>query len=534
MSIKTTALKYKRQFIYLIAILLLTSPALFAQSKDYQEGELYLKIFPETQSLLKGLFDNETKTGLLKDAYKITSMETPFHGVDSGLSLVYRIHFDKTELVDSLIKSLEQNDFIEYAEKVPLYRISYIPNDYNGNTQWGLSIINAPQAWDISKGSSNVVVAVVDNAIRITHSDLQANIWVNPGTDNGYPGDIHGWNIVDNDNNPNPPAGINSSSDFNHGTHVAGIVSAVTDNNTGIASIGFSCKIMAVKCAPDNSDGKYLTNPFDGVYYATIAQANVINMSFESSSSSVTEQGILDYAYNQGIVLVAAAGNDSSNIPAYPAACNHVIGVGSTDRNDRIAYYSNYGTNTTVMAPGGDTRGFQFNGIYSTFGYADNAYGDYQGTSMASPLVCGLAGLVLAENPKLSPDEVKSYIERGCVNIDALNPGFVGNLGYGRINAYNTLKLVQSDLGNFPDINKISIFPNPSEGIFTMLFFQDYGITDISITVYNTLGCKVYEEQLNNYHNHYHSIDLSSLTNGLYIVQINTLGSVTNLKISKG
>jgi serine protease len=460
------------------------------------------------------LFDNETKTGLLKDDYKITSMETPFHGIDSGLSLVYRIHFDKTELVDSLVKSLEQNDFIEYAEKVPLYRISYVPDDIKV-VQWGLYKINAELAWGISKGSSNVVIAVVDNAVNTMHNDLAANIEPNSGYD-----------ITDGDNNPNPPAGIGVNSEFNHGTHVSGIASAVTDNGFGIASLGFSCKIMPVKCATDNSSGQYLSNPFDGVYYAANANANIINMSFESSAKSATEQDIADFAYSLGVVLVAAAGNDSSSSPVYPAACNHVIGVGATDQNDLKTVFSNYGQDLDVLAPG--------NNIYSTMGYSNNVFGYYSGTSMSSPLVCGLAGLILSENPKLSPDQVKSYIERGCVNIDALNPGFKNQLGHGRIDAYNTLKLVQSDLGNYVNNNKINIYPNPSNGLFNLQFLQDYSSTNITIDVYNTLGSKVYEETLTNYNSHFHSIDLSSLAIGLYIVQINILGSIINMKITKG
>ena len=534
MNIKTTSLKYKRRFISLLAILLLSSPALFAQSKDYQDGEIYLKIFPETQPLLKALFDNETKTGLLKEDYKVISMKTPFYGVDSGLNLVYRIQFDRNELVDSLIKTLQQYDFIEYAEKVPLYRISYIPNDIHGY-QWGLYKINATQAWDISKGSSSIVIAVCDNAINTSHNDLHANIWINPGEianngidddGNGYVDDVNGWDVADNDNNPNPPSGITNNSEFNHGSHVAGIVSAVTDNGLGIASLGFSCKIMAVKCATNSSSGQYLSNPFEGVFYATVAKANIVNMSFESDGKSSTEQDIADYAYSRGLVLIAAAGNDSSNNPVYPARYNHVIAVGATDQNDLKTVFSNYGQDIDVMAPGYS--------IYSTLGYSNTAYGYYSGTSMASPLVCGLAGLILSVNPKLSPDQVKSYIERGCVNIDALNPDFNGQLGYGRINADNTLKLVQSDLGNFTNNNKIVIYPNPSNGTFNLQFFQDYSNTDININVYSTLGSKVYEEKLTNYSSHFHSLDLSFLAIGLYIVQINAFGSIVNMKISKG
>src|SRR5690606_22226235 len=141
-----------------------------------------------------------------------------------------------------------------------------------------LSAIGAATAWNYFSSGSNIVVAIVDDAVETTHSDLSGNIWVNPGEiagngidddGNGYIDDINGWDIADNDNNPDPP-----SSDFNHGTHVAGIVSAVSNNNTGVASIGYSCKLM---CVRSTLIPTFITHGYEGIVYAANNGADVIN-----------------------------------------------------------------------------------------------------------------------------------------------------------------------------------------------------------------------------------------------------------------
>ena len=488
------------------------------QESSYQQGVLYVKIVEGSYTRFDALFqENETIL-----SYHVSQIEQPFKDGDEVLKLIYRIHFDATKSCDSLVHFLSGFSCVDYAERIPVYRLSYHPNDLIPINQWSLPKVNAEAAWDISKGSSNVVIAVVDNAVRITHHDLAANIWTNEaeipnnGIDDdgdGYTDDIHGWDVADHDNNPNPPAGFNSSSDWNHGTHVSGIASAVTDNALGVASLGFGCKIMAVKCAPDTSTtGNDLPNPYDGVYYAVKAHANIINMSFSSSTPSNTDRSMTDFAYNSGLVCVAAAGNDNNNSPRYPAAYRHVIAVGATGKTDLKSGYSNYGSYVSVMAPG--------DSIKSTIAISDLAYGYLYGTSMASPMVCGLAGLILSVNPKLNPDQVAYYIKAGCDNIDALNPAFTNQLGAGRINAYNSLKLVQQDTAKFNANAIINIFPNPSGSTCNIRFLQRWNGAPITIILKNLLGQPVLQETVTNFIGFYYPLNLYALPQGLYFTQI--------------
>ena len=178
---------------------------------------------------------------------------------------------------------------MEYAEKVPLDRLCLTPNDPSYSSQWGLANINAPAAWNYFSAGSNIVVAVVDDAVERGHSDLSPNLWVNSGEipgngidddNNGYIDDINGYDVGSNDNNPNPP-----SNAYDHGTHVAGIVSARSNNGVGVASIGFSCKLMCVKAT--NSVGS-VTNGYDGIVYAAASGAHIINMSWGGPSASTT------------------------------------------------------------------------------------------------------------------------------------------------------------------------------------------------------------------------------------------------------
>ena len=501
------------------------------QEKEFQQGVLYVKVFSGMDKELYRLLEEKEQIG----AFGVNNIEHPFKDGSEALKLIYRIHFDAGKPCDSLMNILKSYDFIDYVERIPVYHLCYMPNDFNPLHQWGLLKVHAEEAWDINRGKSSVVIAVVDNAVRTSHHDLAANMWVNAGEipnngidddGDGYIDDVNGWDVADNDNNPNPPAGINANSEFNHGSHVSGIASAVTDNGIGVASLAFNCSIMAVKSAPDTSGGNDLTNPYDGVYYAVKAKANIINMSFETTTPEATGQSMIDFAYNSGVVCVAAAGNDSSNAYRYPAMYRHVIGVGSTDANDKKSPFSNYGHDAAVMAPGTN--------ILSTMGFNDVSLGYLEGTSMSSPLVCSLAGLVLSENPKLNPDEVKYYIQAGCDNIDALNPAYSGQLGSGRINAFNTLKLVQQDTAKYATNSIINIFPNPCNNTCNIRFNQRCINADFSIMIHNVLGQKVYEGTVSNFNGFYYPLNLISLRQGVFYMQIIMPDMTLNTIIVKG
>lgn len=483
---------------------------------NFVDGVVYVKVVSSsTMELSPYSFSDPILNGFYT-TYNIDTIIKPFPGISAELDKTYRIIFSQISQIDNFISDLQTLSYIEYAEKAPIYRTDYLPNDLLP-TQWSLTKINAIGAWDISTGSTAIKIAIVDNAVSTIHQDLVNNIWINPGEVagnfldddlNGFTDDVNGWDAADGDKNPNPPASATTSSPFIHGTHCAGIASATTDNGVGIASIGFKVKIIAVKCSPDlaSDGGSTITNAYDGVYYAIKANADVISMSWGGYSGSfVTGENMMNAANAFGIVLVAAAGNSNTNAPHYPSSYNYVISVGATDQTDQKASFSNYGSSVDVMAPGV--------GIYSTISGAVNAYGYISGTSMACPLTAGLCGLILSQSPSMSPVAVQTYLKNGCENIDALNPTYAGQLGSGRINAFNSMQYVSiSESNNVKD--DLSVFPNPSTGIFTIVFPEN---KINSVSVYSTNGELVFAEIVNSNDNRLNvNLDLSK---GLYILK---------------
>ena len=277
--------------------------------------------------------------------------------------------------------------------------------------------------------NETIPVAVLDNAIAIDHVDLAANVYTNSAESgglslldddfNGFADDVNGYDVSDNDNNPRPPG---NGDGFAHGTHVAGIVGAVTNNGSGIASLGYSCTILPVKIA-SNSNGSALNGSIDGIFYAMQSGADVINMSWGVQTDAATLRTVIAQAAADGIVLVAAAGNDGNQNLHYPAAYSEVISVGSTNQNDQLSAFSNFGSTIDLVAPG--------EGIYSTLPQGNNTYGDLSGTSMAAPLVAALASLVKAEFPSFNRIQIQQRMEQGCDDISAQNPGQNGQYGLG-------------------------------------------------------------------------------------------------------
>ncbi len=399
--------------------------------------------------------NNEAAFRKLTEIYDIKSIASPFITRDQKLQQTFLLELDQTSSPqkrkaqqEGIIKFLEQQEFIEYVERVPLFEMSVVPNDPNFSSQWHLDKINAQNAWDISLGSNEVVVAIIDDAVRLDHEDLQSAIFINPneiagnGIDddnNGYIDDVNGWDAANFDNDPSPP----SNNLFTHGTHVAGIASAVTNNNIGVASIGYGTKIMPVKTKRDASTGPTLSATFQGLDYAiNCGYVDVVNMSFGSSRYSRTFQNLINAGREKGIVFVAAAGNSNTSAPHYPAAYNNVIGVGASTQSDRKAFFSNYGSYIDVMAPGTN--------ILSTVANSTSSYRNLQGTSMASPLVAGLCGLMLSYSKGLSPEEIESCLKSSSDDIDDLNTSYTGQLGSGRINAEQALEcLKQPPIADF-------------------------------------------------------------------------------------
>jgi hypothetical protein len=282
--------------------------------------------------------------------------------------------------------------------------------------------ITADQAWDTVKGDPSVTVAIMDTGLEVTHPDLAANVWTNPGEipgngidddGNGYVDDVHGYDFAYVDGDPNDVYG--------HGTACAGIVAGVQDNSIGVSGVAPKCRLAGIKAANDSGYFYDSANVPAFLYIADMG-FKVVSMSFFADSVTPAERDAVDYCWSKGVVLVAAAGNDSSVLPYYPGAYEHVISVAATDGGDNRAWFSDYGSWVDVAAPGVSLATTWTGGSYTT-GFA--------GTSGATPHVAGLAALLFSADPAATNVEVRAALEdTGHPTID---PTLGNYTNYGRI-----------------------------------------------------------------------------------------------------
>lgn len=301
------------------------------------------------------------------------------------------------------------------------------PNDPSLPEQYALSRINAFGGWGISQGSPAMTVAVIDSGYDLDHEDIDpASAWVNqaeavglPDVDddnNGYVDDINGWDFIEHDGVTNDPYG--------HGTHVGGVIGAATDNGVGVASVGRNLRVMPLRILDQTGRGS-ISGLLDALAYATAQGVRVINLSLVTTTDSATLHAGIQAVASQGILLVAASGNAGASVNSYfPAAWAEVFTVAATDSADKVTLFSNYGEAIDVGAPG--------SAIIST--YKNNSYYTNSGTSMATPHVSALAGLLLSLRPDLSLIQLTDLIRATAEDVNAINyPGRDNYLGDGRI-----------------------------------------------------------------------------------------------------
>ena len=367
-----------------------------------------------------------------------------------GLDRIYLAEFSLEEELTGVLERLNKDSRIEYAEPNYELTIDVIPDDPSFSQLWGLNNISqtsgtldadidAPEAWGIQTGSSDVVIAVIDTGVDYNHPDLAANIWTNlgeiPGNGedddgNGYTDDIHGYDFVNYDGDP--------MDDHYHGTHCAGTIGAVGNNGIGVVGVNWDVRIMPVKFLDSGGSGS-TTGAIASVNYATEMGVDVMSNSWGGGGFSQALEDAISAANDAGILFVAAAGNDNLNndiYPHYPSSYDvpNVVSVAATDHNDNRASFSCYGAESVDLgAPGVD--------IYST--KPNDNYGALDGTSMATPHVAGAAGLIKAEYPGLSAMGIKSMILDGVDPISALSGITVTG---GRLNVYNSLSLSIDDI----------------------------------------------------------------------------------------
>jgi len=304
---------------------------------------------------------------------------------------------------DEFIKTAKALPGVKYAERNGIVQAAYIPNDPNWNLLWNMPKIKADKAWDTYRGYKTVIIAIIDTGVDYTHSDLAVNYM--PG----------GYDWVNDDFDP--------MDDNSHGTHCAGIAAAVMDNSIGVVGVAQS-KIWAEKVLNSAGSGSW-DDIANAIIHATDKQVNIISMSLGGYSYSSLLESACTYAYNKNVLLVAAAGNDNTNLntnPFYPACFNTVIAVGATTSTDAKSSYSNYGDQVELSAPGDN--------IYSTV--LSNSYGYKTGTSMATPHVAGLAALIWSYKPTQSNGELRSSLQKAVDDLGT--PGRDIYFGYGRIN----------------------------------------------------------------------------------------------------
>jgi subtilisin family serine protease len=453
---------------------------------DFVPGEFIVKFKPDIaiEPLVspEGIFTTGVASiDALNEKYHVFNGERVFGSFTHlmrdhhDLNNVFNFHAPENANIDAIIQDYSSDPHVSYVEPNYLMHSCVIPNDPSFDLQYALhntgqtggtpdADIDAPEAWDIETGDHNIVIAIHDTGVDWDHPDLAENIWVNPGEDlnqngevdpsdfngidddsNGFIDDLRGWDFVDTNATGWPGEDRterdNNPMDFlGHGTHCSGIASAVTNNNVGIAGVCWNCSIMPVRVGYVNDIGygwQEMDDAVAGIVYAAENGADVLSMSWGLYAGYFEPQLLEDainYAYGQGVILVAAAGNEAVSYKLYPAAYDTVIAVAATDNTDTKASWSCYGSWVDVAAPGVDILSTLFNDTYDT----------WSGTSMSTPLVAGIIGLMLSHTPGLNQAEVRTILRS---TTDPVQSNLY--IGTGRVNAYTALQRTSAPLTEF-------------------------------------------------------------------------------------
>lgn len=467
------------RYISLLFALLFTISSLKAQDSrpNYMPNTLIIKFKEHTDlaqlkakintanSILNKLdaasFSPIWKSEYSQQALKLKANSTKatltFDGFEE-LQKIYSVNFSENIDAHLLAAKISRLPEVEYAEPRYLYYTTLVTNDPINNEL--LNFHNFDKAWDITQGSSEVIIGIVDSGVNYNHEDLKNKIWINEneipdnGLDddnNGFVDDVLGWDFWESgytetsftqDNNP-----FAEFSD--HGTHVAGIATAEPNNGVGLAGTGFNARYMAVKAGgvednpstPNSDESNAIGFGYEGILYAYMNGANIINCSWGGSGASLFGEDVVNTVTDGGGLIIAAAGNVDPNlpdaltlreIPGYPASYKNVLSVAALGTfEDEIAPYSSFGEYIDILARGT---------IRSSNGYGTNGYETYQGTSMASPVVAGLAALIKAKYPDWGAERIKAQIRASSISIDGSNSSnFKNKLGTGKIDAEKAL-----------------------------------------------------------------------------------------------
>ena len=557
---------------YLFSAAFLFAALLYSQSAKFVAGEILVKIKDDQFSRLK-INTNEKIFGLgsldeLNRKFKLQEIQSIGN---TNTTKTFLLKLDENVPMESILARYSTNDAIEFAEPNYIaevggkkfdYPFQTLPNDtYFMSRQWGFynrgtfslpglamgvtedADVDMELAWDLETGDPNMVIAVSDSGLRLTHEDIKDRVWKNSmeipedGIDNdnnGYIDDLQGWDWANNDNHP--------FDDHGHGTNCTGIIGVTSNNAKGYAGVNWNSKMMVLKSLAENGTATFAAMA-SSLYYAADNGAKIVSMSLGGSSTSTAISNAINYMKTKNVMLVACMMNFNDDVPYYPAAYSliydNVVAVGSTDADDKRtspfswspSSGSNYGSHLNVVAPG------QY--IFNIDHFSDTGYDYYWGgTSQATPLVAGIASLVFAANPSLTPSQVRDILQttaedqKGRPNEDT--PGFDIYHGWGRVNAYAAIQKAKQMLGTdaTTSVQNAIKMVNPLVG--NSLEFDSTFESKIlaNLDVLSFDGKLVYQKEVK-IQKGLNRIPITTLPEGNYIITIKSNDYTKSFKLTK-
>jgi Zn-dependent metalloprotease/subtilisin family serine protease len=414
-------------------------------SYDHVPGELIVAVQEGASSLANNHSIHSLGIANMQELAIAKKPGTTINAVRGRRYYLVSLEDESHTMLRTAIDAIRHQSGVLYVEPNYIRTLNAIPDDASFGSLYGLhntgqtggtpgADIDAVKAWETHKGSGSTVIGVIDTGIDYLHPDLADNIWVNPGEipgngidddGNGYVDDVHGYDFINNDSDP--------MDGHSHGTHVAGTIAARGNNGMGVVGVNWQASLMAIKIFSDGGSTNDATI-LNAVAYANAMGVKVTNNSWGGGPFSQSLKDIINDGAVNGYLFIAAAGNNYGNnndtSPQYPASydCENIISVASTDHNDLMSSFSNYGaTSVDLAAPGSN--------VYSTT--PSGNYGSKSGTSMATPHVAGAAGLLMSYNPSLSGAEIKQILLEAVDIIPSVSGKVLSN---GRLNVANAIE----------------------------------------------------------------------------------------------
>ncbi len=482
----------------------------------------------------KRLLGTQSAPILYKAQFSVEHFAHNLGNSDSNLSRIIKVSFSSKAAANYFINQAKSDPSIEYIQKSHIYKIEYTPNDSLFKQQWALKKIEAAEAWNITQGTDTVLIGLIDTGVDYLHPDLKNKIYINKGETgidanghdkrdngidddgNGFIDDYMGWDFTDRkgfpfdslsgdylnwDNNPMDENG--------HGTYIAGIIGAETNNMIGIAGVAPKIKILNIRAFDPNGYGEE-DDVASAVLYAVKMGVKVINMSFGDNQFSYVLRDVIRYAYSKNIVPVASSGNSGSDEPHYPSGYSEVICVGNSTRYDYVASSSNYGSTLDLVAPG--------TSILTTS--KDGGYTEVSGTSASAPFVSAAAGLILSLG-NFTNEEVKQILKSTADDINV--PGWNLKSGAGRLNLFRAVSVIAPSIVKFNSPEEDFTTSKNSLSIHATIlsaYFQNYslymgtGLNPVQwVTLVNNYPYQFFNKEIYN-------LDISNFKDTVYTLRM--------------